>query len=58
MRDIYDLRSKAVHTGTIGKKSNDKDIHELLIKAYRLTRNAISELLRKGDADWEQLVLS
>ena len=52
---VYDLRSKAVHTGDIGSR---RDFAVLLERGQQLCRQSIVKVIRNGGfPDWNQLVL-
>ena len=55
LRDVYGLRSKAVHTGDIGSR---RDFAVLLERGQQLCQQSIVKVIRNGGfPDWNQLVL-
>lgn len=52
---IYDLRSRAVHTGVLREKDNSP---ELIARARNLCLESIMKIIRNGKfPDWDQLVM-
>jgi len=55
--DIYDLRSKAVHTGLVPAEIRGLPSMDLLEKGYSLCAQAISQCIRDGKPDWDVVTL-
>ncbi|MYB96726.1 hypothetical protein F4054_11380 [Candidatus Poribacteria bacterium] len=62
-RDIYKLRSKAVHTGKLSSRKNKESdteeiVTEFIPKAQDLCRDSIVKILKEGKIpDWNTLIL-
>jgi hypothetical protein len=56
---LYDLRSLAVHTGTlISKRTKGLDIGKTLTEGHQLVADVIKKLIHGPDVDWRSTVLS
>jgi hypothetical protein len=56
-KDIYDLRSKAVHTGRLGNLHRSQQTTHLLLKGYELAALAIRRFILEGKPDWTAIQL-
>lgn len=57
-RELYDLRSKAVHTGRLHRPVKDyHKIQELLAQGFAHVATAIRRIIKEGEPDWEAVVL-
>jgi hypothetical protein len=58
LRDVYKLRSIAVHTGTIPADAVSTPIGEVLQSGCELAARAIERMMEGGSPDWERIMLS
>lgn len=57
VRDLYDLRSRAVHTGVVPTTTRNKTTDEVLNQGFSLTARTIAALARDGAPDWKNVIL-
>jgi hypothetical protein len=55
--DLYSIRSRAVHTGKLPEKLDKMPVKDLLDKGFRLTANAITQIILEGSPNWHNLSL-
>jgi hypothetical protein len=58
LRDVYKLRSIAVHTGNIPVDAVSSPIDDVLKTGCRLAARAIEAMIRQGSPDWDRITLS
>jgi hypothetical protein len=56
--DLYDLRSKAVHTGSVPTHMRGRPIREILQDGYRLVAETTARVIDEGFPDWESVQLN
>ena len=55
--DIYNLRSKAVHTGSVEQKPvHGRTVQQVLQEGFRLTAKTIRLFITSGEPDWGQVM--
>lgn len=58
MGDLYNLRSKAVHTGRIPEKIKNKPTFVILREGYKITAESIRLFILEGRPDWAKIQLN
>jgi hypothetical protein len=58
LRDVYNARSIAVHTGRLPDRIGGVPITQLLEDGYRLAARVIEKIIRDGTPDWPNVQLS
>jgi hypothetical protein len=53
---LYELRSKAVHTGALPDRIGARETKQVLRDGHSLVARSVSRLLRKGEPDWTRLI--
>jgi hypothetical protein len=52
-RDLYVLRSKAVHTRKVAPTLHGEPVHEILREGFWLAADTTRRFIINGDPDWE-----
>lgn len=56
MRDIYALRSSAVHTGSVDVSFQGKPVQELLQQGFSLAAETARRFIIDGEPDWDKVM--
>jgi hypothetical protein len=54
---LYDLRSRAVHTGSIDSEASGRPVQEVLNEGYSLTAKALRKLVLNNEPKWSSILL-
>jgi len=55
MNDLYNCRSKAVHTGRVPNEVRKRQTKEILEEGYRYAATAIIRLIKEGKPNWDAI---
>jgi plasmid stability protein len=56
MGDVYGLRSRAVHTGSVDAILRKKPVLEVLQEGFSLTAETVRRFIAKGEPDWDKVM--
>ncbi len=55
--NLYDLRSRAVHTGSIDSEASGRPVQEILNEGYSLTAKALRKIVLNSEPQWISILL-
>ncbi len=59
LRDVYNLRSAAVHSGTLSARVSDREADEILRKGLSVCAKLLAAVIDRGSMpEWDRLILA